>query len=477
MLRPIGGWRGYTNGTVPLDQVLTDTANQRSRALHSWRLNDGTFICVVGHNQGLKALNNATATVYDITPAGFVNQPIGTPESAGYGLGPYGVDTYGTPRAVNTDNVAIFNWCFRNYGQNLLAGGRGFSSSLYEWDTTLLSPAAVVPNAPTDFDCFHVTEQRIVMTAGSATDPRLIQWSDSEDLTTWTPDLTNQAGFQRLSGNGKFVEIVSFKDQYVLIGQTDIQVCQYISPPYIFGFDKLGEDVGCFSGAAVVATNDFIVWPSNRNFMLYDGQLRTLECEVIDEVAALLDGPNRGKTIGYVNPQWSEVWWLFQSEGSETKEVDSYVVWDYQENHWQTGTLDRTCGGGLPVNSGILMMGADGYLYQHELPDVLPAVNASEVFAETGPIQIGNGDGTQYISAYVPDFELTGSVNLTLIGQDRPSGPETTFGPYNIPYPAATNQPVPTRARGNTVRMRITGEQSTWSHGAGRLEIVGGGKK
>lgn len=478
LVQPIGGWETFNTSAGPLDAVILDPSVEVSRALKSWQINAGGDVYVVGTNLGLKAFSVSATTVYDITPADFIGVPLDAATSDGYGMWYYGRSAYGTPRPVDATDTTTFNWCMRNWGENLLAAPRGAPSKLYEWAPVFTNPAVAVANAPEDFSCFHVTEQRIVMVAGGTAEPREIIWSDSEDNTLWAPDLTNQAGSQTLAGAGKVLEIVDFRDIMLVVTETDVHTCRYLGPPYIFGFDKIGDDCGAVNGSSVVATENFVVWPGAGAFYIFDGSVRRLECSVFDKVSAAVSGPNVGKTVGFVNPQWSEIWWLYQGD-TGSSEVDSYVVWDYDENHWFTGTLDRSVGGGLPVTGGPFMMGFDGVCYQHELTGIVPSdIGASEITLESGPIELTKGDTTQYIGAIQPDFIKSGEVELYIIGQDRPGGPETRFGPYLVSYPANTTQPVPCRARGNTVRLEVVGKSSTWSLGDLRLDFTGvGGKK
>lgn len=477
LIQPIGGWNKFISGVGELDQVLTSPATQISRAVYSWRDNAGASYYVVGHNDGLAAFSRASNTVYDITPAGFTARDAGLESDTGYGDWFYGADSYGTLRPTEDEDASIFNWCFRNWGEGLLASERTSPSKLYEWDLTLADAATQVANSPTNFDCFHVTEQRIVLVAGSETEPRLVTWCDSEDNTEWSPAVTNQAGFQTLSGIGRFKEIVDFRSQLLLISENDAHLGRYLGPPYVLGFDKVGDDCGVASGAAVAATEDFVVWPGSRNFFLYDGSLRTLDCTVIDELESAMSSINWQKTVSFVNADWSEVWWLFQSFDSATEELDSYVAWDYSTDHWITGTLDRTSGTGNGPSP--LLMGSDGYLYTHEVAGVIPTdTNNAAMFLESGPIELKGGNTTQYIDSFQPDMLAEGSADFYFIGRDRPGGPETTFGPYLVSYPSDTNQPVACRVRGHTVRMKVVGNTSLWSMGSTRLNFKNsGGKK
>lgn len=488
-LRPIGGWEPFTVGTGQLNQVLTDPVNQKARALLAWKGNDGASLYAIGHNQGLVAWNRGGPNVYDITPTDFTPQPAGLDVEDGYGNWFYGSTAYGTERPYDEQTSPIFNWCLRLWGQNLLAAQRGAPSKLYEWDTGLGNVAEPVANAPVDFDCFHVTEQRIVMTAGSPDAPRLVQWSTSEDNTVWTPSLQNQAGFQTLTGIGRFREIVSVGDQILLIGETDAHVARYVGPPYIFSFDKVGDDCGIIAGGAVAATENFAIWPGQRSFYIFDGSLKRLDCPVMDRMASIINTPNAGKTVAFINPEWAEAWWLFQGESTGSTnaarsivtedDVNSYIAYNFKEGHWTTGTLDRSVGGGHPVTRGPIMIGHDGYAYSHEQAGVVPYTNTpDEVFIESGPIELTDaGQPAQYITAIMPDMIDVGEADIELIGRDRPGAPEIIYGPYMISFPTNSAQPVPTRARGHSVRMRVKGRQSDFTMGSMRLDVLLGGRK
>lgn len=185
-IRPIGGWSPFGTNTGPLDPLTSTQETEVFRAALSYKLNDGTGMFVAGSNEGLKAWSRGTKTVYDITPADFTSRPKETEQATGYGMWFYGVDAYGTERqGAELDLPDTFRWNLATWGQNLLAAPNGAPSVLYEWEPTFASPAVPVTNAPTNFDCFTVTAQRMVMMAGSDLEPRRVQWCDQENNTDW----------------------------------------------------------------------------------------------------------------------------------------------------------------------------------------------------------------------------------------------------------------------------------------------------
>lgn len=478
-LRPIGGWEQFTTEVGKLDPIIADPSLEAARSFIAWKGNDGTRFYSAGSNLKLYAWGQGQNTVFDITPVGFTTRPKDTYNPTGYGNWFYGLDAYGTERAASAEDGEAFSWEFRTWGQNLLAAPRGAPSALYEWALSFATPAEIVPNAPTGFDAFHVTDQRIVMVAGQGDDPRMILWSDQEDNTDWTPQISNKAGFFRLPGIGRFKAIVTVQDQYILVSETDAYSCRYIGAPLIFGFEQIGENCGAASAGAVVSVGEFAMWPGVNAFYMCDGtSVQRVDCSVMDKFRVGINGRQATKTQGFVNPDWPEIWWIYQEGQGEDDDVDTYVYYNWQEQHWGYGKLARTAGGGYSALGGLVMISTDGFAYEHELMSVLPIdVDESEVFAKSGPIEVGSGGMAQYIESLQPDFISTGRVNVTILGRDRPGGPEIAFGPYMIDYPATTSQPVPTRARGHAISVLIEGVESLWTLGSMRLNILGGGDK
>lgn len=462
-IRPIGGWSPFGTNEGPLNQVIPDPTTEVSRAALSYKLNDGSGMFVAATNLGLRAWYRGSVVVHNITPIDFSPRPRETAAATGYGQWFYGVDSYGTERQGDTlDLPDTFTWALRTWGQNLLAAPKGAPSQLYEWAPTFTTRAVPVDNAPIDFDCFHVTDQRMVMVAGDPVNPRLVQWCSSEDNTDWNfTNPLNTAGFITLPGVGRFKSIVTVQDKVLLVGEADAFIARYLGPPYVYGFESAGENCGTIAPSGVVSTDEFAMWPGMNGFFMYDGSVvRPVQCDVMDQFRRTVNATQISKTVGFVNPGWQEIWWLYQS-GDE--DVDSYIFYNWATNYWAIGKLDRTVAGGNGAIGGLFMLGVDGFAYNHEIEGVAPVdVAMSEVYLESAPIEMG---GPQYFNYIVPDFDGTGSLSITLKGQDRPNGPETTFGPYIIEYPAAAAQPVPCRARGKLMKVRIEGISALWTMG------------
>lgn len=501
LIKPIGGWRrSTTDGGTEIGQVV-NPPDEISRDMYVWRDNDNDKFIVVGSNKGAKSVSVSTGTITDISPSDFPdNIEAGGSDNTGYGGWFYGLDAYGTERASDDTQETIFRWSFDNWGENLLATTNLPDNALYEWDPDVGGAMQVVANAPTGFDTFLVTSQRIVMTVGSNSEARLVQWSDSENNTEWTPAVNNQAGSQPLAGIGRFYASVQVRDVVLLVSETDAHIARYVGPPYIYSFDKVGDNCGIKHGHVVIATDDYAIWPGRNSFFIFDGSVvKPLDCDVADFVGNAFNSAQAGKATGFVNSTWSEFWWLYQASGAasdykdpvnsdiiseytnvispnnQTNETDSYVFYNWRLNCWGVGKLDRSAAHGDPSLGGPYMVSpTDGYLYEHELDGVIPGETESDVYLSSGPIEVNKGEQTQYMDYLRPDFIDSGEVDVVLVGQDRPQAHRVAFGPYPVGYTTSGDdaQPISIRARGHIIYTNIIGKTGRWALGQMSLNVL-----
>jgi hypothetical protein len=168
------------------------------------------------------------------------------------------------------------------------------------------------------------------------------------------------------------------------------------------------------------------------------------------------------------NSNFSEIIWFYPSSGST--ENDSYVSYNYMENHWQIGTLARTAG----VDVGAFVfpnyVSPDSYIYEHEAGYTYDA--GSAVFAQTGPLQLGNGDRMMVATSLIPDEKTQGDVTATFKTRFYPNAAESSFGPFDMANPTSV------RFQGRQVQMRVTGNTfSSWRVGNMRLDVKEGSRR
>lgn len=416
-IKPINGWLKKADfaSTVEIGP-LWDTSGEAARTLGAVGDTIGGVNSYVGTNKKIYQLA-ATNTVSDVTPEDFVAKPQHTSPGNGYGLFRYSYGSYGNQRPSSANPIPIvFSWGFTSWGvwPVMVARGDPALKVLIKTDTD--DTFVEIPNAPSGANDVLVTDERFMMTFGIPEDGKLIKWSNQEDYNQWTPAINNQAGDLRLAGTGHLLRAVRCLKRILVLGDNDAFAGQYVGPPYIYGFDRIGEKCGIIGPNAVVVTDTFAAWIGSRSFWIYDGVVRQLPCDVLDYYLADRNDKQQSKTCAFTVSDYSECWWLYQSRTSTTNEVDSYIIYNYAQKIWYTGRLDRTVGMDKDPSRSVAMVSADGNVYDHELVNAprdgrIPVVRS-------GPLELDNGERMLGCSWVFPDDILRGAVKMDLQVRD-----------------------------------------------------------
>jgi hypothetical protein len=455
-LRPVGGWR--QRASVDLNGVV--------RSMIAWEENDGLRQMAAGTYNSLYVINaNGTAT--DITPTGLTAGRIDANINTAYGGGFYGNEEYGLPRADTETILPATTWSLENWGEYLLAMSYD-DGKLYEWQGNPATDAALIANAPTDCTGLMVTEERFVVCFGAGGDPRKVQWSDREDNTTWTPAATNEAGDINLQTNGVILAGLRTRGQSLILTTEDAHTLTYSGPPFVYGVERVGTSCGLIAARAAASVDNGVIWMGLRGFFVYSGgRVQSVPCDVADYVFSDINKDQRSKVSCVVNSAWNEIWWFYPS--ADSLECDRYVAYDFVENIWITGEMDRTAGVDRGVFRYPMFIASDGELYEHEIGY---SYGSSTPYAETGPISIGAGDNLMNVVELIPDEKTQGDVTATFKTRFYPNGSESEYGPFNMSNPTSV------RFQGRQVRMRVEGSVATdWRVGIMRLDARQGGRR
>ena len=458
-MRPVGGWRVRNNTAT----------NGFPRTTLAWRSNDGTRRLGVGTNTKLYSMTAAGALV-DITPVGFVPGPADGNDFTGYGYLTYGSYAYGTPRPDISPIIEAATWSLDTWGEYLVACATS-DGKLYEWqldDVTPVTVAAQITNSPTGCVGLTVTDERSIFALGAGGNPRKVAWCDLEDNTVWTASSTNQAGSFILTTPGKIMCARRVRGQVLVLTDIDAHVASYVGLPFTYQFETAGRNCGIISRQAIAVLDNMSVWMGNRGFFIYDGYVKPLPSDVEDYVFSDLNGAQRSKIVCVPNTEFGEIWWFYPS--SSSIENDRYVTWNYQENHWSIGQMARTCGIDKTVFNYPMMWASDGYVYDHEVAFYRPG--GGDVYAESGPFQIGQGDRIMHVNELIPDEKTQGDVTATFVKKYYPNGDEVSYGPYTLENPTSI------RFNGRQINVRVDGARDVdWRVGIMRFNAIQGGRR
>lgn len=472
-LRPMGGWQQHSATAV----------TGAARGILTWSDNSSTKWIAVGCSSKLYIYDHA-GTQYDITPSGLATGHDNATIGGGYGNQAFGKMLYGTPRSDTTAILDCTVWTFDTFGQYLV-GTNADDGRIFEWKLNTGTIAAPLPSttgsAPVNNRAVMVTNEGFIFALGSNANPRLVTWPDQRTDGVWTPSATVQAGFYQLQTPGRIMCGKRITGASLIFTDQDLHLATYIGAPLVYGFQQVGTGCGVVSQNGAIVANNVAYWMANDGFWTFNGFAQPLESTVGDYVFANLNQNQKSKIFTEHNPSFGEINW-FYPQGNE---IDSYVRYNYRENHWTTGSLARTCGIERGIFTIPLMVDTSGILWEHESGFSYGGLTPQ---AETGPLELNTGGGlipTGYgavtagmgtnilnLMQQIPDSLTTMGWTISFKGKFYPEDTEVSYGPY----PLARQMDLRITAR--QVRMIATlAATSDERFGVQRLSINPGGQR
>ena len=282
----------------------------------------------------------------------------------GWGAGTWGRGGWGSGTTL-TVGEQLRLWSLDSFGQDMLAAPR--NSVIYYWvkDTstyavcvTLKSLASAAGYSSGTFvptqtlQVFVSPLQRFVMAMGSnpydpaegttptTFDPMVVRWSDQENPYDWVPTASNQSGELRLSNGSTIVTALHGRQENLIFTDTALFVCQYLGPPYVWGFNMIESNLSIISPHSAITVNNVTYWMGVDKFYAYSGTVSTLPCTLREFVFQNLNQYQGYQVTCGSNEAFSEVWWHYPSYNSQVN--DSYVIYNYLEKIWYYGSMNRT---------------------------------------------------------------------------------------------------------------------------------------
>ncbi len=405
--------------------------------------------------------------------------------ASGWGTGAWGDEAWGTPRTASTFVEELRTWSLDNWGEDLIASPRG--NAIYVWNKSagLGTRSALIANAPaTALRVLVSPENRQLIVLGAHTgaddDPLFIAWSDNEDFTTFIPASNNTAGDKRIDQGSEIVTGISTRVGILIFTDKSVHVMQPVGGNQIYSFRQVGSGTSITSPSAVTDANGIVYFMGSTNFYVYDGTLRVLPCPVWTHVfdgefPSSLNASQAFSVFCSHSKNFNEVWWFYP--GREQSLNDRYVVYNYLENIWYFGQIDRAS---FSDFSSFVQkpfgFDSNGSLFIHETGDDDDTV-AMASFIESGDYSVSDGDELVHVSKLIPDFDrLSGSVSVTLKGRKYPHKAQFTKGPYTAQSDTA-EMGVRIRARQIAIRVEQLGIGESFRMGAWKARAVPDGER
>jgi len=302
----------------------------------------------------------------------------------------------------------------------------------------------------------------------------LVRWSTQEDFTKFAPTSLNTSGDQRLQVGTKIVAMINAREETIISTDEAIYGMTFVGAPFIFSFRLLATDAGAAGMHTMVTIDGNVFWMGERNFFVYDGIVKELPCPVKYYVFNRMINRYIDKVVVGHNKQFKEITWFYVSEDnplSINPEPDSYVTYNYLENAWSIGSMDRTVWHDtFGARTEPFAFDPDGYLYNHETGTSANGA-AMNAYIESSPRELtSEGENLYLVDKIVPNVTMSANTSMDLYLNTRkyPSAPETVKGPFAM---TSSTEKLSIRAKGRqiSVKFQTTGTQDDWSLGDFRI--------
>jgi len=422
---------------------------------------------------------------------------------SGWGAGVWSRGTWGSAADVTVPGANVRLWSMDNFGEDLLANIRG--GAIYYWNTSAGTGARAVnitsisgSAQPQVANIVLVSERdRHVLAFGcdpegdpGNLDPLTIRFSTQESFTVWNALATNTAGELRVGSGSEIVAAIQTKQQVVVFTDRSVSAMQYIGPPFTFGLAEVSTNTSILGQNAAVAVGDAVYWMGNDVFYRYDGNVSIIPCPVEEFVFDNVNTSQLSKVTAGSNSEFNEVWWFYPSANSEAN--DRYVAFNYSDNTWFFGSLDRTAWDAGGVSGFPIAASPDGNIYFQENGISDGSTNPPSPlnsFVESSGIDVGDGDQFMSVKRIIPDVGFRNStgtplVTFTLNARTYPGSGTTqtesgnTVRTSSTPLEKYTNQ-IDVRLRGRSVSLRVESNEvnTQWRLGTPRIDIRPDGRR
>jgi len=446
--------------------------------------NANAFVIEQDANESTGSVTTGTANAsFDISVG-----PAFSTFGYGWGTSTWNTETWGTARSTSDVTLDGRDWSLDNFGELLIA--TVLNGSTFQWSPTtdgLSGKASLVTNAPTTskFSLVSTPDRHLILFGteetigtGSSQDPLLLRFSSQEDINTYQPKAENTAGSLRVQDGSTIVGADKARGQILVWTDTSLHGLQFIGPPFTFGLNQLGRNCGLLGQHAGVVVRDVAYWMGQNAFFAFDGTVKKLACTVDDFVFENIDLTQTDQIFAGVNTEFAEVIWFYVTNPDNVAQpqVNRCVVYNYLEQSWYVGTLNRTSW----VDRGVFQFPlATEYLTDttaNATPTVIGLSNgvskhykqefgtdddgvAMQSFIQSGDFNIDEGgEQLMRIARFVPDFrDQVGDLNVTWSFKNYPYGNVVSQTALTV---ATTDTKKDLRGRGRQANFKITSNES-----------------
>ena len=274
----------------------------------------------------------------------------------GWGAGTWSSNAWGTSSPSPVVNFQR-DWFLQNFDNDLVANIR--DGVIYYWKYSSGPTVRATPLATTTIDGVapsdvpieamqilvsqndkHLLAFGCTPLGGGSFDPLLIRFASQDQPNQWTPQITNSAGFLRVSRGSAIVYAVATRQEILVFTEGTLSSLQFLGTTDVFGLQELSDNISIISPRAVATVNNTAYWMGHDKFYAYSGRVETLPCTLRNHVFQNFNYDQADQVVSGTNEGWNEVWWFYPTANSQVN--NAYIIYNHLEKIWYYGTIDRT---------------------------------------------------------------------------------------------------------------------------------------
>jgi hypothetical protein len=478
------------------------TASVLNQNYQVTKINDNTFSFTAKNASGEEVFANSsdsgngggsTVGSYEITAGN------GT-VSLGYGwtTGTWGRLTWGSG-SLQPFVSPLTVWFFDNFDNDLIMNvntdGKG---AIYYWErgsdvdpesvlgtrAVLLASRSNASDVPSEVGQIMVSQTDRHLLAFGATpfgggdfDPLLIRFANQNEPENFTPTSLTSAGFLRVSSGSRIVTAFRTRQEILVFTDMSLHTLQFLGTTDVFGLNELESNISISSARSVAGASNVTYWMGTDKFYVYDGRVNTLPCSLRDHVFKNLNYNALQYVYAGTVESRNEIWWFYPSSSSDIN--DSYITYNYKDNIWFYGSLNRSAWLDANLRQYPQAIG-ENTLFDHEVTNDSDG-SAMTSFITSSDFDIADGNKFTLVKRIIPDVDFTGSdaddptVKLTVKPRNFPGNASRTNEADQRVIETDVNvytEQVFMRARARQIGFKISSDNlgTTWKLGTPRLD-------
>jgi hypothetical protein len=403
-------------------------------------------------------------------------------------------DQFDNDLVMNYRNGPMFYWERTTGGIDLALATRAISLSD-------LPGAADVPGEV--MQCLVSQNDRHLMAFGcipygstSSTDfdPMLIRWASQDAPEFWTPGTVtvpstgalSSAGFRRVSRGSRIVRALPTRQAILVFTDTHMYSLQFVGTTDVFDLQEYADNISIISPRAVSTASNVTYWMGADKFYSYAGVVQTLPCTIRNYIFQNLNYDQADQIVSGTNEGFHEIWWFYPSSNAEYN--DSYVCYNYLEQIWYFGSIDRTAWLDAAQREYPQAVGTDNILYDHER-GVDANGSPMTAYIQSSDFDLGDGENFMLSRRVIPDVDFSGStanspeVDFMIRPRNFPGSQyqDDAFDSQAVVQSSVNNYTnqvfIRARARQMALKIQSTDLGVTWQLGSPRLDVTKDGRR